>query len=77
MKTVTKKEIRLSVQNALTGIMGSLEIEKPSRKTSKLIEKTSKKISRELETQLKKQLRKMEKAGKAIKTDKKKSIEAA
>jgi hypothetical protein len=70
MKTFNKKEIRTSVHEALTQVVGSFEIQKPSKKTAKLIEKTSKKISRELRDELKKQLRKMEKAGNAVGTKK-------
>lgn len=76
MKTVNKKDIRVSVQNALTQLVGSLEIEKPSKKTSKLIEKTSKKISKELRSELKKQMKKMVKAGKpvVVKAEKKNEV---
>ncbi len=67
MKTVNKKDIRATVESALTQVVtGSLEIEKPSKKTSKLIHKTSKKISKELKSELKKQLKKMIKAGKPV-----------
>lgn len=70
MKTVNKKEIQSSVKEALTQVIGSFEISKPSKKTEKLIEKASKKLSRELKGELKKQTRKMLKAGKAIEKEK-------
>jgi hypothetical protein len=66
MKEVKKKELRISVKEALTQVIGSFQIEKPSKKTTRLIEKTSKKISRELNGELKKQTKKMIKAGKKI-----------
>ena len=65
MKTLNKKEIRLSVQEALTQVVGNFQIEKPSKKTTKLIERASKKLSKELKDELKKQTKKMEKAGKS------------
>jgi hypothetical protein len=64
MKSVNKKEIKQNVLEALTQIVGTYQIEKPSKKTSKLIEKASKKISRELKDELKRQTKRMVKAGK-------------
>jgi hypothetical protein len=70
MKTLNKKELRLSVREALTQVLGTYQIETPSKKTTKLIEKASKKLSKELRDELKKQTRKMAKAGKVeLKTD--------
>jgi hypothetical protein len=69
MKPLKKKELRLTVKEALTLVVGSFQIEKPSRKTTKLIEKTSKKISKELKDDLKKQMKKMAKAGKTLAKD--------
>jgi hypothetical protein len=65
MKAIKKKEIQLSVKEALTQLVGTFEIQNPSRKTTKLIEKTSKKITKELRDELKKQAKQMQKAGKA------------
>jgi hypothetical protein len=62
MKTLNKKELRNSVKETLTQMIGTLQIDHPSKKTTKLIEKTSKKLSRELNDELKKQTKKMEKA---------------
>ena len=64
MKTTNKKELRLTVKEALTQIIGNYQIEKPSKKTVKIIEKTSKKLSKELKEELKKQTKKMVKANK-------------
>lgn len=66
MKALNKKEIRSSVKEALTKVVGSFELEKPSKKTEKLIEKTSRKISREIREEMKKQAKKMIKAGKPL-----------
>jgi hypothetical protein len=65
MKTLNKKELRVSVREALTQLIGSYEIEKPSKKTTKLIDKTSKRLSKELKDELKKQTKRME-AGKTM-----------
>lgn len=67
MKTLKKKDLRLTVKEALTLVVGNFQIEKPSRKTTKLIDKASKKLSRELKTELKRQTKKMIKAGKVVK----------
>ena len=69
MKTLKKKELKLSVKEALTQIVENFQIEKPSKKTTKLIEKTSKRLSRELKDELRKQTKKMIKAGKALKKE--------
>ena len=67
MKTLKKKDLRLTVKEALTLVVGNFQIEKPSRKNTKLIDKASKKLSRELKTELKRQTKKMIKAGKVVK----------
>ena len=69
MKTLKKKELKLSVKEALTQIVENFQIEKPSKKTTRLIEKTSKRLSRELKDELRKQTKKMIKAGKATKKE--------
>lgn len=69
MKTLKKKDLRLTVKEALTLVVGNFQIEKPSRKTTKLIDKASRKLSKELKGELKKQTRKMIKAGKALKKE--------
>ena len=76
MKTVKKKELQQSVQTALSQVVDSLEIAKPSKKTTRFIEKASKKISKELKDELKKQLKKMVKAGSQKVTNKKKEASA-
>ena len=76
MKTVKKKELQQSVQSALAQVVDSLEISKPSKKTTRLIEKASKKISKELKDELRKQMKKMVKAGSQKVTDKSKEASA-
>jgi hypothetical protein len=66
MKNVDKKHIRSTVEETLNQLIGTYQIEKPSKKTQKVISKASKKLSRELNEQLKKQTKKMVKAGKAL-----------
>lgn len=69
MKTLKKKDLRLTVKEALTMVVGNFQIEKPSRKTTRLIDKASKKLSKELKGELKRQTKKMIKAGKALKKE--------
>jgi hypothetical protein len=61
---MTRKEIRASIEDTLKQLVESYKIEKPSKRTAKLIEKSSKKIARELNNSLKRQVRKMVKASK-------------
>jgi hypothetical protein len=69
MKTLKKKELRLTVKEALTQVVGNFQIDKPSKRTTKLIEKTSRRLSKELKDELRKQTKKMAKAGKDHKKD--------
>lgn len=69
MKTLKKKDLRLTVKEALILVVGNFQIEKPSRKTTKLIAKASRKLSKELKGELKRQTKKMVKAGKAVKKE--------
>ena len=64
MKTFKRKELQSTVQEALSQVIGTFHIEKPSKKTARIIEKTSKKLSKEFKDELKKQIKKMEKAQK-------------
>ena len=66
MKELKKKQLRESVKDALIQVVGNCQIEKPSRKTERLIEKTSRRLSKELKDELKRQAKRMVKAGKAI-----------
>jgi hypothetical protein len=66
MKKVSKKELRSLVLNQLSTIITNLHIEKPSKKTTRLMSSVSKKLSVELSQELKKQFKKMEKAASKI-----------
>jgi hypothetical protein len=64
-KSVKAKELRLNIQQGLNQLLEVYEIEKPSKKTVKLIEKSSKRISKKLADELRKEMKKVSKGRKA------------
>ena len=64
-RTVKPKDLRLSIQQGLNQLLEGYEIDKPSKRTVKLIEKSSKRISRKLADELRKELKKVSKVRKA------------
>jgi hypothetical protein len=72
MKKISKKEIKNTVEGAMTQALSEFEISAPSKKTKKAITKATKKVSDEVKRELKKQKKKALKATKKSDQPKKK-----
>ena len=55
MKTISKKDIRTKVAEAMNETLTQFDISKPTKKTEKFIKKTSKKLSGKIKSEVKKQ----------------------
>ena len=54
MNKLTKKEIRLSIEDAIRQSLQKFEISIPSKKTQKLLENSSRRIAEQIKDELKK-----------------------
>jgi hypothetical protein len=70
MKTISKKDIRKSVEEAMNKKIAELNIASPSKKTRNLVKKASKKISGRVKQDIRLQTKK---TAKKIKSEKKAS----
>jgi hypothetical protein len=66
-KKISKKDIRQTVEGAVSQALTALEITVPSKRTKKAIEKATKKLSSEVKRELKKKNKAETKAPVAIK----------
>jgi hypothetical protein len=74
MNKLTKKEIRLSIEDAIKQSLQKFEISIPSKKTQKLLENSSRRIAEQIKDELKKKLNKAAKKVKPAKMSKKQAL---
>jgi DNA-binding protein Fis len=65
MKKLQKKEIRATVESAMTQALSTLQIQEPSKKTKKVLHKVSKTVLSEVKRVLDKRSKKENRAPKA------------
>ncbi len=74
MNKLTKKEIRLSIEDAIRQSLQKFEISIPSKKTQRLLENSSKRIADQIKDELKKKINKAAKKIKPSKMGKKQAL---
>ena len=74
MNKLTKKEMRLSIEDAIRQSLVKFEISIPSKKTQKLLKNSARRIAEQIKDELKEKSHKVAKKSKATKVGKKNAV---